>query len=262
MGCVFRDVSTAICRSLAVLAVAVVVLAGCLSPARAEVAAQEEIRSLSFKRTTVRGIPVNAIYVNLEHPNVRLSADVSEYGIGTSESFGSFIDRTKPAAAVNGTFFCTISLHPIGDIVANGHLLHFGGMGTGLCISPEKDVAFVTPPRYRHVSWEGYETVVCGGPRLLAGSKACLAPRHEGFRDPHVLGRARRTAVGLTYMNRLLLVTTSDPCTLTQLALVMKDLGCTDSINLDGGSSCGMYYRGTTVTSPGRDLTNVLLVYD
>lgn len=226
------------------------------------VSAQQETRTMYFKHAVVRGIPVNVVYINLSHPNVRIAADVSQPGIGKSESFRSFVARSKPAAAINGTFFCTSSLRPIGDIVAHGRVIHSGGMGTGLCITAEKKVSFVTPPRYRHVSWEGYDTVVCSGPRLLTGKRACVAPRHEGFRDPRVLGKARRTAVGVTYLDRLLLLTTEKECTLTQLALVMKDLGCTDSINFDGGSSSGMYYRGKIVTSPGRSLTNVLLVYD
>jgi len=33
-------------------------------------------------------------------------------------------------------------------------------------------------------------------------------------------------------------------------------------MNLDGGSSTAMYYRGKTITTPGRRLTNVLLIYE
>jgi exopolysaccharide biosynthesis protein len=42
----------------------------------------------------------------------------------------------------------------------------------------------------------------------------------------------------------------------------MQALGCEQALNLDGGASMAMYYRGRTVLSPGRKLTNVLLVYE
>jgi len=38
-------------------------------------------------------------------------------------------------------------------------------------------------------------------------------------------------------------------------------LGATYAVNLDGGSSCGMYYKGQMIRGAGRALTNVLAVY-
>ena len=46
------------------------------------------------------------------------------------------------------------------------------------------------------------------------------------------------------------------------MAKIMKALECTDAINFDGGASMAMYYRGSIVSTPGRSLTNVLLVYE
>ncbi len=143
-----------------------------------------------------------------------------------------------------------------------GYLAHFGGMGTALCIAKGNKAKFVTAAQDRHADWSLYETVIACGPRLVTGSRVEVNPTAEGFRDPHVLGVGRRTAVGLTYRNRLLLLSTRKGCTLTQLANIMRDLGCTDAINFDGGSSAAMYYRGRMISTPGRELTNVLLVYE
>ncbi len=219
-------------------------------------------RPVAYVAGTVLGVPVNVVYVNLNDPAVHISAAIARTGIGGSESFASFMRRLQPAAAINGTFFSKSNQRPIGDIVVKGRMVHFGGMGTGLCVGPGNAIAFVDTRWGRHTDWRGYETVVCSGPRLITNGSIDLDPRGEGFRDSHVLGRARRTAVGLTYMNRLLLLNTGSACSLRELASIMKQLGCTEAVNFDGGSSVAMHYRGRTVTSPSRQLTNVLLVYE
>jgi exopolysaccharide biosynthesis protein len=165
-------------------------------------------------------------------------------------------------AAINGTFFCKSTWRPIGDIVIDGRLAYFGGMGTALCITDANRVEFLTVSRGRHTDWSRYKTVISCGPRLVTNGRAGVDPEAEGFSDSHVLGVGCRTAVGLTYSNRLLLLNTRKACSLTQLANIMKELGCTDAINFDGGASVAMYYRGRTISSPGRKLTNVLLVYE
>jgi len=71
-----------------------------------------------------------------------------------------------------------------------------------------------------------------------------------------------RAALGLTATNKLLLVTIARPITLSRLAKLMKALGARDAINLDGGTSTAIAYRGRVLHRPGRRLTNVLLVYD
>jgi len=218
--------------------------------------------SVRHFRMTVSGCPVDAVYANLDNRSVRLTSAIPESGPGSLESFGSFVRRLQPTAAINGTFFCRSSKLPIGDIVIAGNLAHAGGTGTAMCITADNRVCFRTPARWVRQDWSGFETVICAGPRLVANGRVVLNARSEGFRDPHVLGTARRTAVGLTYMNRLLLLTTRKPCTLTKLAYIMKTLGCTDAINFDGGSSSALYYRGKAIIKPSSALANVLLVYD
>lgn len=219
-------------------------------------------KPISYTATTLRGVPVNLVYIRLDDPNIRLRPAIAAGGVGSTESFGSFVHRLNPTAAINGTFFCNETYLPIGDIVIDNRLAYFGGMGTGICIAPGNKVEFIPVLQGRHTDWSKYETVVCSGPRLLLDNRLVVDPRAEGFRDPHVLGSGRRTAIGLTSMNRLLLLNTKRPCSLSKLAYIMRDLDCIDAVNLDGGSSVAMYYRGRTITHPSRALTNVLLVYE
>ena len=69
---------------------------------------------------------LTSCYINLDDPAVKLDAAIAQHGIGHSETFGSFMKRLKPTAAINGTFFGVKNQKPIGDIVISGRLVHFG----------------------------------------------------------------------------------------------------------------------------------------
>jgi hypothetical protein len=42
----------------------------------------------------------------------------------------------------------------------------------------------------------------------------------------------------------------------------MKAIGCIEAMNLDGGASEALAHRGKILIPAGRNLTNVLVVYD
>lgn len=98
---------------------------------------------------------------------------------------------------------------------------------------------------------------VGGGPRLLPE----LTSIEEGFvavvggaRVRDALGETQpnaRSAVGITAAGDILLVMVAQSpelqpsgLTLAELAGLMRDLGAVDALNLDGGSSTTLYYRG------------------
>ena len=76
-----------------------------------------------------------------------------------------------------------------------------------------------------------------------------------------ILGTQPRTAVGIVDANHYVFVVVdgrssgySRGVTLTELAQILKDLGCTTAYNLDGGGSSAMYFNGALVNNPlGRD---------
>ena len=213
-------------------------------------------------RVRAEGVAMNVVTADLNQPEVRVVTAVARGFPRRAESFSSLIRRTKPVAAINGTFFGTRNLSPVGDIVVVGRPVYFGRLGMGLAVRASGRAEFVNLETGRIRGWEGYRSVVCAGPRLIMDGQFVLDPRTEGFRDPHVLGSARRSALALTKDNRLLLVTTTGSVTLGRLARALRSLGARWAINLDGGTSSGLYYRGKFVTSPGRSLTNWILVYD
>ena len=217
--------------------------------------------NVGYRVEFVNGFGCHVVQVNLGSPLVKVTPIVSLRFPGGAEPMMRMCQRERPVAAITGTFFSKTTLLPVGDLVIDGRLVYFGGMGSAVAITGDNRVAIERLPYGRTQDWSPFESVMACGPLLLEAGVVALAPRHERFQDPHVLGRASRTAVGLTAANKLLMVVTREQVSLWELAGIMKGLGCIDAINLDGGSSTGMYYRGSAIVSPGRSLVNMLAVY-
>jgi hypothetical protein len=209
----------------------------------------------------VNGIPVRYVVADLNNPSVRVGV-VTARRLGRDESIWDLLARSQPTAAVTGTYFSTTSKLPVGDIVIEGERVHFGGVGTALCITYDNQVRFIRQKLHRQRDWSDYRLVLGAGPRLLQGGKITLYPPGEGFRDKRVYARGKRVAVGVTKHNKLLLVVVEQPITLRQLAWLMRALGATDAIALDGGGSSFLYYRREVKVLPKRKLTNLLVVYE
>ena len=216
--------------------------------------------AVAYSRTRVLGVRTHVVVVDLN--NRRLSVDVvlPRGGIRTTESFASIVSRTKPMAAITGTFFCTRSLVPVGDIVTDGQRVHAGAIGSCFAFTDGNMARFTRARKGVKVDWTGCVAGVRSGPQLLSDGRIAIYPWTEGFRDRRLLQRHVRSAIGVTQHNKLLLVAVRTPVTLRELAKTMRALGAVDAINLDGGSSTGLAYAGRMVVWPARRMTNVIVV--
>lgn len=215
--------------------------------------------SVSFQKAKIGRVWVNIIMADLNSPSVRVTPAVAKCGIGHCESFRSMMRRTRPAAAIDGTFFCTRSLKPTGDIVIDGQLVYHGYLGTAVAFGDGNTVEFIDCQDYR---WSDYRSVLVAGPTLLIGGKLAVYPRDQGFRSGVHFTPRIRAAIGVTDHNKLVLITTLRGVYLSQLAKAMRSIGCVDAAGLDGGSSTGLYWQGRLISNPGRGMTNCLLIYD
>jgi len=103
--------------------------------------------------------------------------------------------------------------------------------------------------------------VIGGGPRLLKSGQVYISRNSERFKRDIAKSRAARTAVGINKDGKLVFATV-DQCdrsarsqksvgaTLEELAQIMKDLGCVDAMNLDGGSSSTMVLISEVMNVP------------
>ncbi|HUU54340.1 MAG TPA: phosphodiester glycosidase family protein [Armatimonadota bacterium] len=229
-----------------------------LAPAAGRALAAEPV---TYSRRSVGGVQLHLIDVDLNDRRVVVSPAIAARGLGRTEDFSSFVRRLRPAAAINGTFFGKRNLKPVADILIDGKLVSFGGIGTAAAFAPD-GVDFIRLPKSRHVDWSDHRAALAGGPLLVWDGFAKPLPGGEGFRDPAVFARAApRTALGITKDNHLLLVTTARGTSLTRLARAMRDLGIRYAFNLDGGGSAGMWYKDRMIVRPERSLTNILCIY-
>lgn len=116
--------------------------------------------------------------------------------------------------------------------------------------------------------WENVEHIISGGPYLVRNGEIFVDMTAQKLQS--IGGRNPRTAIGYTKDNDLILITadgregSSIGLTLMELANLMKSLGCTNAINLDGGGSTVMYVKGQIVNKPqqqgGIALSNALVI--
>lgn len=209
----------------------------------------------------VLGLRVHFVTIDLNDASIAIMPAVSQSFPRGTERFASFIHRTNPVAAINGTFFDTRTLRTLGDIVIGGMHVNVGWFSTALAVLESGAVHIVHLPRTTDEELSHFRALLACGPRLLAGGHVWAFAIGEGFKDRRLMWRARRSAVGLTPYAKLIMAVIDQPATLTESAKVMRALGCTEAMNLDGGSSCGLYCGGKMLVRPRRRLTNVLLVF-
>jgi Phosphodiester glycosidase len=102
------------------------------------------------------------------------------------------------------------------------------------------------------------QTAIGGGPVLLQNGQINISYKEEimftgkGFDDKHP-----RTAMGYTKDDKLIILVVqgrfpnkADGVSLTQEAQILKDLGCIEALNLDGGGSSCMLVNGKETITP------------
>ncbi len=107
--------------------------------------------------------------------------------------------------------------------------------------------------------WTQAKEAIGCGPRLVANGMVSYNPKAEGFTSEKILvNSGARSAVGITNDGTLLLVTCT--ATVRELANVMQALKAYDAMNLDGGASSGLWKDDDYLVTPGRDLSNALVI--
>lgn len=205
---------------------------------------------------------------------------------GRPQSWYAYWMNRKPTAANSATLFTRAwgeRLEPMGGtsivitdgivtaitqqavtIPEHGYILHIRGerslrarfqVGSTVTLATQTTVNGST-----NEHWNGVQEAVGAGPRVLVNGAPVFNPTAEGFSDPKILQQVgARSAAGYTATGQLYLITTR-AATVADLGYILQALGCTDGMNLDGGASSGLWYRGNYLTTPGRQVGNALLV--
>ncbi|MBI3928698.1 MAG: phosphodiester glycosidase family protein [Armatimonadetes bacterium] len=222
---------------------------------------QQESSAVVYQRIWLSGVAVDVVTVNLKSPTISVRPLLAP--AGRRQSFAELTARDRPLAALTGTFFDTRSGVVIGNIVSDGRLVAEGTVGSAITID-RKGKASLRPLSGRlgrYHDWADLQFAVSGGPTLLQNGRVTVWPWSEGFSDPGLFGPRRRTALGITSSDKLLMVAVASPVSIHRLAHIMQSLGARHAINLDGGNSAGLSYRGCLIVRPGRSLTNLIGIF-
>ena len=165
-------------------------------------------------------------------------------------------------------------------VVENGKLIEFT---TSNAVIPQNGFVIVGPRKKLETianakkfklelkinpEWKDVNHILSGGPYLVKNGEIFVDMTAQKLAS--VGGRNPRTAIGYTKDNNLIMLTadgregSSIGLTLVELAQLMKEFGCINAMNLDGGGSTVMYIQGQVVNKPavsgGIPLTHTLNV--
>ena len=127
-------------------------------------------------------------------------------------------------------------------------------------VAPEKALApILNAKKFKldikmNPEWEGVNHIISGGPYLVKNNEIYVDMTAQKLSA--IGGRNPRTAIGYTRDNHLIMMTAdgregaSIGLTLVELANLMKEFGCVNAMNLDGGGSTVMYVNGAVVNKP------------
>lgn len=218
-------------------------------------------RAASHKQLRPLNIPVQIVNVDLRHRDVLVAPVLPGSGLrfGSGARISQLARSSGAQAIINGSYFHPHSYAPAGDIVMQGRMLTWGRIPQALAITPDNR-ASIRPSSTGLLrvpldsAWQGMETVIATGPRILAGGRV-QRQYSAAFRDPALFGRAARSAIGLISKRDLVFVSTKARLTTTEMAKVMARLGVQDALLLDGGSSTGLAWNGRPVLDSVRKVS-------
>ena len=189
------------------------------------------------------------------------------YGQGITDYVLNMANDNNAVLAVNGDYY---SEQKNNIVIRNGELYEEADTSSDLCVL-YKDGTIVTysageidaSTAIANGAWQAWNF----GPALLSDDGTALTSFNTSSR---IASENPRTAIGYYEPGHYCLVVVdgrspgySKGMTLTELAQMFEDLGCTQAYNLDGGKSSVMVFNGTVVNQPsegGREVSDAIIV--
>lgn len=190
-----------------------------------------------------------------------------------SRAYGSSVTFKVAGSALvidNGviTNYYPVSAGGSVAIPANGYVMFMGPKFTSTSYfqQPVVGESVTIEPYLLKEDAEGFQIenvtdLIAGGPRLVQDGAIYTQLEAPFTEERFTTMVSPRTAAGITADGKLILVSVPSGAKIQQMRELMLALGCVDAINLDGGASCGMYYDGKYIATPGRELTTTLQIH-
>jgi exopolysaccharide biosynthesis protein len=157
---------------------------------------------------------------------------------------------------VNGTFFDPPTQTVLGFIVSDGKILQKGVFTDAIIVKGGKAM-LVTLRKPDDLK---VDFCISAGPVLVRDGKVAVG-RERSKVGLSLRERARRTGIGILNPQTLIIIVSVTPITLREFAWLFLKYKATDALNLDGGNSVYLAYKGKTYAWR-RNPLNVIMATD
>jgi exopolysaccharide biosynthesis protein len=243
---------------------------------------------LFYTNDSLEGKVNIAYYLEADLKNKKLIFDVDTTYKRRLTPTQFYQKNNKPSVVVNGTFFSFQTNQNLNVVIHKGTLvahniktvqrkrkdstlynIPINRSAIGITKKRKADIAWIqtdTGSRYAYAKqslettfkkWKMY-TAIGGGPVLLQNGVVNITNEEEQmFTGKGISDKHPRTAMGYTAQGKLIILVIqgrfpgiADGATLMQEATILKNLGCVEALNLDGGGSSCMLVNGNETITP------------
>ncbi|MBI5404700.1 MAG: phosphodiester glycosidase family protein [Candidatus Kerfeldbacteria bacterium] len=241
----------------------------------------------SYKRLTVTTsagrFAVDLVTVSLKNPKLKVYTYAGTDGtncynrVCAVRPLKAYRDAKRGFAAINGSYFCPrdySTCGPAGNYywmvynhrtkkLINEFQNKFNAGGGILTFAANKSwhfyrVAKTFPGKsaLQQVDGSPLTALMSNGPTLMDNGKYVLNPAVLDSKSRFT--KSNRSGVAIRGTRLYLMV--ARKATVEDLGRIMQKLGMQFGLNLDGGGSSALWYRGAYQAGPGRDLPNAIVV--
>lgn len=234
----------------------------------------DSYRQLSVVARNTR-FTVDVVTINLANPRLKVktltgvNADCRDNC--TVKPLKSYVDSGRGFAGVNGSYFCPADYASCGSedgsffwmvlnfrngVFINKKQNRFN-QGPLVTVDSSRQVNFYRETKDFNATTmgSGLTAAISNDPALVVNSKVVVDPTVLTQKQREV--KSNRSGLGLKGSNIYVLV--ARKATVVDLAYLMKAMGMVNAMNLDGGGSSALWYRGEYRVSPGRNIPNALV---
>ena len=194
-----------------------------------------------------------------------VKAGIARYTQSWGAQYTTLIDNEIAVTVQNNQVTQQRRLSKAGEdtisIPAGGYLLVLRAFNSAApAFSPKTPVTLTQ--QLQPSGFDQFPHILGAGPLLISKGKIVLEPQREGFSRNFIEGTAPRSIFGLTANGQIKLIAIQERIggrgpTLRETTQILQKLGCTEALNLDGGSSSSLYLSGQLINRHSRTAARI-----
>jgi hypothetical protein len=221
--------------------------------------------AVRVERRSVNGINVVVAEVDLNNPSTVLTLE-PEASVRAVGSVRDFAASRNAALVLSGTFGDPGRVDPNWSVMSEGRFIqgeNAQNWSTYTVLGLKRNNEPEMVPRSSGPAWSEFWFALTGHPRLVNNGVAGITEVVPNA-TLNIDGPASRAAIGFSSSSKTLFHVITDngvSVTLPEMATVMREIGCDNAMNLEGGGGFFIVHEGQRY-GPGEVRAPVIVVYD